>query len=236
MTGQTPLHVHVRRFPRQRHLIHPAVACFASHAFVDVDAVIEIDKIGKVVDPIPAKRLVLAQAGPYRLEHVAVSPDLFVTVHADRGGGDTGESADFDSIVTIPAIDADSGDMMRMAERNRLIERYSLIRNIWRINDCRPTPRYSRDNKDPPEYRQPRDGIGCSFEDLRHGTQFSADSRAASTVPEQYVRIREIFGGRSGQCGTVMPPRGIHIPTVRGSFCFSSRVNHTGIDIGIEVI
>jgi hypothetical protein len=161
-----------------------------------VDAVIEIDEIGKIVDPIPAKRLVLAKAGPYRLEHVAVSPDLFVTVHADRGGRDTGERANFDSIVTIPAIDADSGDMMLMAERNRLIERYSLIRDIWRINDCRPTPRYNRDNKDSPEYRQPRDGIGCSFEDLRHGTQFSADSGEASTVPDNNTSE---FGNFSGE-------------------------------------
>ena len=236
MTGQTPLHVHVRRFPRQRHLIHPTVACFASHAFVDVDAVIEIDEIGKVVDPIPAKRLVLAQAGPYRLEHFAVSPDLFVTVHTDRGGGDAGESADFDSIVTIPAIDADSGDMMRMAERNRLIERYSLIRDIWRINDCRPTPRYSRDNKDPPNIVSREMALVVLLKICGMARNFQPTPAKQVRCQKQYVRIREIFGGRRGQCGPLMPPRGIHMPTVRGSFCFSSRVNHAGIDVGIEVI
>src|SRR5262245_9435469 len=53
MAIQTPFHVKGSVFPCQRHLIQTAVARLASNAFMYMNAVIEIDKVGGVVHPIP---------------------------------------------------------------------------------------------------------------------------------------------------------------------------------------
>ena len=56
MAIETPLHVKRLRFARERHLIDAAVACRATDAFGDVNAVVEIDVAGQIVDPIPFQR------------------------------------------------------------------------------------------------------------------------------------------------------------------------------------
>ena len=185
VTGETPLHVHVCGFPGQRHPIHPSVAGFTSDAFVHVDAVIEVDEVGKIVHSIPSNGLVLTQARTDGFEHLAVSPDLLVTVHARRCWRNTSKGAHFNGVVAIPAVDPESAHVMRVTERDRLIKGDSFVGNIRRINGSCPTPGDSSDYENPSENRQPRDGVRCSFEDLRHGVQFSADSGAASTLPEE---------------------------------------------------
>jgi len=193
VTGETPLHVHVCGFPGQRHSIHASVAGFTADAFVDVDAVIEVDKVGKIVYSIPPKGLVLTQARTDGFEHFAVSPDLLVTIHARRCWRNTRKGAHFNGVVAIPAVDPESAHMMRMTERNRLIKRDSFVGNVRRINGSRPTPGDSSNYEDTSEYRQPRDGVRCSFEYLRHGVQYSADSRAASTLPEETRPVLGLF-------------------------------------------
>src|SRR5207248_9189014 len=56
MALQTPGHMKIVRFPRQRHLVHPAVTGFAADAFSDVNAVIEIHEVGNAVDTVPSER------------------------------------------------------------------------------------------------------------------------------------------------------------------------------------
>src|SRR5262245_31413149 len=82
MTTEAPLHLQRLDLPRQRHLIEPPVAAFASHALLDVDAVVEEHEVGKVVHAHPPHRLVLAEAGADRLEDRRGLPNLRVAVHA----------------------------------------------------------------------------------------------------------------------------------------------------------
>src|SRR5215471_4309512 len=81
VTFETPLHVHVRMLPRQRHKIDASMTCFAPDTFIYVDAVIEINEIRKTVDAIPSNRPIFSHAGAYGLQYVAVCPDLLVTIH-----------------------------------------------------------------------------------------------------------------------------------------------------------
>ena len=50
---QAPLHVKSLGPAGERHLVHRAVAGGAADTFVDVDAVVEKDKIRQVIHPIP---------------------------------------------------------------------------------------------------------------------------------------------------------------------------------------
>ena len=85
MTIQTPFHLQRRCLIRDGHLIYAAVAGGTAHAFVHMNAVIEICVVGKVVHSNPFDRFARAKAGTNRLEIRAVCPDLFMAVHARVG-------------------------------------------------------------------------------------------------------------------------------------------------------
>ena len=51
---QAPLHLQRVLLPGERHLVHPAVAALAADALVDVNAVVEVDEVGQIVDARPA--------------------------------------------------------------------------------------------------------------------------------------------------------------------------------------
>jgi hypothetical protein len=53
VTVDTPVHIQSVDAVRQRHLIHLAVTGGASYAFIDVNAVVEEDEIGQIVDAHP---------------------------------------------------------------------------------------------------------------------------------------------------------------------------------------
>jgi hypothetical protein len=55
MAIEAPFHIKRMRFPRQRHLIELSVAGGATNAFGDVNAVIEENKIGRVMNAIPTQ-------------------------------------------------------------------------------------------------------------------------------------------------------------------------------------
>ena len=56
MAVQTPLHQQRRSLKNQRHLVNGAVARATTNAFVDVNAVIEINEVGKTMDLYPLDR------------------------------------------------------------------------------------------------------------------------------------------------------------------------------------
>jgi general stress protein 26 len=78
----------------------------AADSFVDVDAVIEINKAGKVIDALPAEGLIGSIAFANWFEHGAADPDLRVAIHADFRWWDACERRMFHTGVAIPAIDA----------------------------------------------------------------------------------------------------------------------------------
>src|SRR5205823_1647515 len=66
VTLETPFHEQRRRLIGERHFIDPPVAGDTANAFVDVDAVIEINKAGRVIDFLPENRLVATVTTPHR--------------------------------------------------------------------------------------------------------------------------------------------------------------------------
>jgi len=127
--------VHVRVFPCERHHVYASMARLTTNTLADVNTVVKVDEIRQIVHAIPADRPILAQAGAYGFKHVAVGPNLLVTVHARSSRRNTGKRADLDRRVAIPAIDTNAADVMLMAEWDRLIERYPLAGNEGRIHD-----------------------------------------------------------------------------------------------------
>src|ERR1022692_1288798 len=92
----------------------------ASHALVDVNTVIEIDKIGDLVYAIPFNRAVAAETGAHRLERRRIGPNLGMASHAGLGRRNPREGGGFHRRVAEAAIDAQSADVMLVAERHRL--------------------------------------------------------------------------------------------------------------------
>ena len=76
MTIQTPLHVERLGAPGERHLVELTVAGRTADAVRDMDAVVEVNEIGQVVNPIPLQRRVRRQALPDRLQQGRFGPEL----------------------------------------------------------------------------------------------------------------------------------------------------------------
>src|SRR4051794_28825151 len=76
MTVETPRHLQRVLLPHERHAIDLAMAGGAPHALGDVDAVIEVDEVGQIVNAGPVKRPVRVEAGADRLEEWRIREDL----------------------------------------------------------------------------------------------------------------------------------------------------------------
>jgi hypothetical protein len=90
-------------------------------ALLYVNAVIEIGVIRKIVDANPFERLAGAKTRAHRFEVLTLGPDLFVTVHARRGGWQSGGRRSFHRRVTVAAVNAVVADVMFVTELNRLL-------------------------------------------------------------------------------------------------------------------
>jgi len=121
MATQAPFHMERVLSPHQRHLLHGTMTCFTGHSLPNVNAVVEVNEVRKVVHSGPPDRFLFAEARADRFQKRAVGPDLRVTIHAGFGWWNPRERARFDRRVAVSAIDADSGDVMFVTEGNRLV-------------------------------------------------------------------------------------------------------------------
>ena len=163
-----PLHRERRGLKGQRHLVDASVARGAADAFVDVDAVVEVHEIRQAVDAAPDDRRVRGVAGAHRLEHRGVGPDLCVAVHARLRRRDAGEVRGLDRGVAVAAVDAEARDVVLVAEGNRLLAPYPLIREIRRADDPADDPKDEAGDENRPENGDTRKRIRTSVENLRH--------------------------------------------------------------------
>src|SRR5208282_2179728 len=120
MTVDAPLHLQRSVVKHQRHAVHRPVAGVASDALVDVNAVIEINEIRKIVDPGPNQRLARAVTFAHRLQQLRSHPHLRVAVHAGLGGGDPGKVGGLDRGMAVTAVNAQPRDVVLMAKGDRL--------------------------------------------------------------------------------------------------------------------
>src|SRR5687767_4173898 len=168
MAVDAPLHLQGVFLQGQRHLIDPAMTGLASHALFHVDAVIEIDKVGQVVDADPAQRPVLAKAGANRLENWRLRPDLRVAVHAGLRRRYPGKRGGFDRRVAVPAVNAIVLDVMAVAELHRLLDVLVGARDVRRAGDENCRKNQAGEEEQEAGETKLREGIGAATEDLGH--------------------------------------------------------------------
>jgi hypothetical protein len=123
MAFQAPLHVQSFRLPKEGHPVDAAMASITADSLAHVDAVIEVDKVGQVIDSSPCDWLPRAKALAYRFQNRAIGPDLGVAIHAYLSSRHTGVGGLLYRGVTIATVDADATDVMLVAERHRLLNR-----------------------------------------------------------------------------------------------------------------
>lgn len=165
VTLQAPLHFQRSHSPNLRHGIHLSVAIRAVEPLRDMDAVIEVDEIGKVVHPRPSQGNAVAGAVPQRLEHGRVGKKLRVAGHADFRRRDPGKTACLHRRVTVPAVDPVVARMVLVTERDRLTgQAWSAGFREYLVNRD-PSGREQRDKREQ-THLQSKD---CRRqEDLRH--------------------------------------------------------------------
>ena len=155
-------------FPGEGHLVDLAVACLAADSFGYMDAVVEIDEVGQVVDPVPGKRGIVAEACPDRFEYGRLVPDLGVTSHAGFSWRNPGKSSFFNRGVAVSAVQAHARDVVLVAEGGGLVQRnVDLIDEVGAI-DVEQEPKDGADQHQPQYDAGPGCPIGAARKYLSH--------------------------------------------------------------------
>src|SRR5687767_8776807 len=168
MTGETPVHLQRILLEHQRHFVDAAVTRLAAHSLLYVDAVIEIDEIGKIMDANPVQRRVVAEAGADRFEDRAVRPQLRVAVHARLGWRNSRERGRFHRRVTVPAIDPIVPDVMRVAELEGLLDGFAGAGHVRRAPEDHDEPDDAARQEKYAGNTDFGEGVGAAMKDLGH--------------------------------------------------------------------
>ena len=115
MAIQAPAHAQLLGLVDLLHLVHSAMAGDAADAPGDVGAVIEVDVVGQVVDPLP-----MDGPPPAALWRTSSSLALSVAigcmaVHAGGRGRHGGLGGPLDRVVAVAAVDAQLAGVQRVA-------------------------------------------------------------------------------------------------------------------------
>ena len=119
----------------ERHFVDAAMALDAADTFVYMNAMVEIGKLGQVVNPHPCDRHTGSIAGPHRLKGGRSDPNLLMAVHADLCSRNACKRRRLHRGVTIPTVDAQLADVVSMAKFHRLDSSHSFLRDIGRPTD-----------------------------------------------------------------------------------------------------
>ena len=188
---ETPLHLQTRRPAHQRHAVDSPVATFAPDPLGDVNRVIEINKVGNVVDASPLQRLVRIQAGPHRCEQWTVVPDLRMAPHADFGCRHAGERALFHRRVTVAAVNPQSGDVMIVTKRDRLISDDIKFGDIRRAQEHARPPSQPTDDQHASEDRGFSNRVRAWVKQLRHGYLIAQMTMRTWHLVRQHKAVEE---------------------------------------------
>ena len=109
------------------------MASGASHAFGDVNTMIEVDEVWYGVHARPGKRRGIAIAGSYRLKYGGVGPNLRVARHTGLCWGHACGGGHFHRSMAVPAIQSEFAYMVLVAEWHRLGPRVMHLGYVGRI-------------------------------------------------------------------------------------------------------
>ena len=177
MAIETPGHLERVLRPCKGHGPDRTVARCAPNTLSHMNAVIEINKLGKRIDAYPFDRAILPKALAHWLQHRAISPDLRMAGHTGFRGRQSSKRGFLDRGMTVAAIDSQLGRMMSMAKRHRLHFRDVGFRDIGRaIDPIRNKASYHHEKKETVN-REPRNQIRAVMKDLRHDLSFPSGSK-----------------------------------------------------------
>lgn len=168
MAIETPRHLQRALLPDERHHVDVAVADLARHAFLDMNAVVEVRKIRKIVNAVPFERALCSVAGPNRLKHRGACPDLRVTGHAGMCRWNSRERGFFYAGVAIAAADAEAVDVVLMTEGNRLFFRNIHVGEVSRPIHIPTHPSNKSHKKKNNNDAGPRDNSHAWVKNLGH--------------------------------------------------------------------
>lgn len=168
VTCQAPLHLQRVLLIDGRHIVDLAVTCRTSDTFSYVNTVIEICKLGQVVNSFPFDRDVISKTCANRFEIRAVIPDLAMTVHTGLRRRHTGGRGRLDGRVTVTAVDAIVTDVVLMTELHRLLLFEIAARQIRRASDLRINIKRRPCKNDAEYHAYARDVVCTLMKKLRH--------------------------------------------------------------------
>lgn len=157
------------------------------NTFVEVNAVIKVDKIWQVMHSGPDQRLPRAETLPYRRKERALSPDVRMTVHTHFRGWEPGKGAPFYRGVTIAAVNTQSAHMMLVAKRDWLLARYALFSGIAGPVQRRYEPQQPCKDKHRSQNADARDGVGAWMKDLGHARRLTYPLGHCGPQPEYWA-------------------------------------------------
>lgn len=178
MALQAPFHVERIFPPHEWHLFHLAVTGRATDALAHMNAVVEINEPGKIMDPRPFQRLSSAPAISHRLEHRTGGPNLTVAIHTDLRGRNAGESRLLDRSMAIATIDAGVADVVFVAEGYGLNPGHADFRDVRRSTDGSECANRDAQKNQTAEDRYLGNRVRAGMENLRHRPTPSRRSRA----------------------------------------------------------
>jgi hypothetical protein len=165
---QTPLHIQGRSLKHQGHLVDRTVARGAANAFIDVNAVIEINVVREAMHTHPLNGLIGAITLAHRLQVTDVIEKYGMAIHAGFRGRDTSEGRVLDAGVTVTTIDSVVSDVMLVAELDGLIASHPLVGDVGRSGNDQHR-RESKTGEDRgSKQTKPRNKICTAMKDLGH--------------------------------------------------------------------
>jgi hypothetical protein len=181
---QAPLHIQRRSLEHQRHIVNRTVASGATDAFIDVNAVIEINVVRKAMHSDPLDGLIGAITFANWLKISDVVEEHGMAIHAGFRRRDASEGGILDARVTVTTIDAIVSDVMLVAELNRLIASHPLIGDVGRSGNDQHR-RESKTGEDRgSKQTKPGNKICTAMKDLGHVSV----ALARISSPEGYPR------------------------------------------------
>lgn len=193
MTLEAPLHIQRCNLISERHQIDPAVTRRTTNALVHVNAVIEVNKVGQVVDARPAYRLTGPPALANGFQVRAIRPDLRVAVHARPGRRNSRKCGLLNTRVTVAAIDPGVSDMMFVAELNRLLTRKEGLSVVGRPVEFQQQPKDYPDKKYRAVDREFGYVVSAATKNLAHGLPISGAESENNDTFSTYDNFSKSF-------------------------------------------
>ncbi len=187
MALQAPLHLERLRLPHQRHAVHPAMTGNTPNALMQMNTVVEVDKIWQVMHARPHQRLPRTQTLPHGGKKGTFCPDTGVSVHTGFSGRDPGKGAHFHRGVTIAAVNTQSAHMMFVAKLDGLLSHNPLFSGIAGPVQRRHEPQQSCKDKHRSQNADARDGVRAWMKDLGHARWLTHPLGCSGPQPEHWA-------------------------------------------------